>query len=47
MSEVKPRPLFTVDPGWLFVLAGLGTIAMATLVPAQRDLQTLRRSSMS
>lgn len=42
MSSSKPRPLFTIDPGWLFILAGLATIALGTLVPAQRDLQTLR-----
>ena len=30
-----------IDPGWCFVLAGLGLVAAALLVPAWRDVQDL------
>ena len=38
-------PLFRVDPGWLFVLAGLVVCAAGVLMPAQADLHTLRQRS--
>ena len=38
------RPLRReIDPGWLFVVAGLALCAVGLLVPAQRDLRTMRR----
>jgi len=37
------RPLFQLDPGWLFVLAGLGVCAAGVLLPAQTDLESLQR----
>jgi hypothetical protein len=36
-------PLFRVDPGWLFIAAGLALCAAVVIVPAQQDLFTLRR----
>jgi hypothetical protein len=36
------RPLFQFDPGWLFVLAGLGVCAAGVLLPAQTDLEALQ-----
>jgi len=35
------RPLFRIDPGWLFVLAGLCVCAAGVLLPAQADLAAL------
>jgi hypothetical protein len=32
------QPLFRFDPGWLFLLAGLLTISITVLIPAQHDL---------
>lgn len=44
-SRVQPltRPLFQVDPGWLFILAGLAICAAGIILPAQGDLQALQR----
>jgi hypothetical protein len=41
---VRPlfRPLFRVDPGWPFVLAGLALLIAAIIIPAQRELHDLR-----
>lgn len=36
------RPLFQLDPGWPFVLAGLALLVAAILIPAQRELHELR-----
>ncbi|MBL9120633.1 MAG: hypothetical protein JNL80_12050 [Phycisphaerae bacterium] len=36
------RPLFRVDPGWPFVLAGLALLIAGILIPAQRELHELR-----
>ncbi|MDY7110226.1 MAG: hypothetical protein SYC29_16475 [Planctomycetota bacterium] len=36
-------PTAWLDPGWLFVIAGLAMCAAAILVPAQSDLARLRR----
>jgi len=36
------RPLFRLDPGWPFVLAGLALLMAALLIPAQRELHELR-----
>ena len=36
------RALFTLDAGWLFVLAGLAVIAAAVLIPAFDDLDEAR-----
>lgn len=35
------RPLFRLDPGWLFILAGLAVCAAGVLLPAQADLRAL------
>ena len=37
------RPLFQVDPGWLFILAGLSVCAAGIVLPAQADLEALQR----
>lgn len=31
-----------LDPGWLFIIAGLAVCASALLIPAQRDLEDVR-----
>lgn len=36
------RPLFRLDPGWPFVLAGLAILVATILIPAQRELHDLR-----
>lgn len=36
------RPLFRVDPGWPFVLAGIALLVAGILIPAQRELHELR-----
>lgn len=40
--KLVTKPLFSVDPGWLFVLAGLALLVSGALVPGQRDLHDLR-----
>lgn len=35
-------PLVRLDPGWLFLIAGVGTIAATVLIPAERDLRLAR-----
>jgi len=42
MADRPIRPLFTFDAGWMYIIAGLLVIAMATLIPARRDLHELR-----
>jgi hypothetical protein len=36
------RPLFRLDPGWPFVLAGLALLIAGILIPVQRELHELR-----
>ena len=36
------KPLFQVDPGWLFILAGLAVCAAGVILPAQNDLRSLQ-----
>ncbi len=36
------RPLFRLDPGWPFVLAGLALLVAGILIPVQRELHDLR-----
>jgi hypothetical protein len=40
--RVRRRALFTLDAGWLFVVAGLAVIAAAVLIPAFDDLDEAR-----
>ena len=42
--EARPVPLFRIDPGWPFVIAGLLLLVAGVLIPAQRDLQELRNT---
>jgi hypothetical protein len=44
-KDVKPltRPLFFLDAGWLFIMAGIAVCAAGVLLPAQSDLEALRR----
>lgn len=37
-----PRAAILVDPGWMFLIAGLVLVAAATLVPATYDLWVMR-----
>jgi hypothetical protein len=39
----RTAPLFTIDPGWLFTLAGLAVMVSAALLPAEIDLHELRQ----
>jgi hypothetical protein len=39
----RTAPLFRIDPGWLFTLAGLAVMVVAALLPAERDLHDLRQ----
>lgn len=41
-GEPIPRPLFRLDAGWLFLLAGLAVLAVTVLIPATRDLEEAR-----
>lgn len=34
----RPRPLFRLDPGWLFLMAGCAIIGATVLIPAKLDL---------
>jgi hypothetical protein len=36
---IDTPPLFRVDPGWLFLAAGLALLAATVLIPANDDLQ--------
>lgn len=36
------RPLFQIDPGWLYVMAGLAMCAAGILIPVQQDLRNLQ-----
>lgn len=38
----SPVPLFRIDPGWIFLLVGLVTIAVTVLIPAQYDLDVAK-----
>lgn len=41
--DTHARPLLApLDPGWLFLLAGLALLAAAVLIPAQQDLADAR-----
>ena len=37
------RSVFRIDPGWLFILAGVAICAAGVLIPAQTDLLELHR----
>lgn len=43
-AVAKLTPLFRIDPGWPFVIAGLLLLVAGVLIPAQRDLQELRNT---
>lgn len=36
------RPLIRLDPGWLFLIAGLAIVACTVLIPADADLEAAR-----
>jgi hypothetical protein len=38
----RPRPLIRIDPGWLFLMAGLALVAATVLIPAGNDLEDAR-----
>ena len=40
--RARAVPLFRLDPGWLFLLVGITTIAATVLIPAQHDLDIAR-----
>ena len=39
------QPLFRIDPGWLFLAAGLVAIAATILIPAHMQLHTIRENA--
>ena len=39
---VERPPARFIDPGWLFIVAGLGLLAPVVLIPAQNDLEEAR-----
>lgn len=39
----RTAPLFQIDPGWLFTIAGLAVMVSAALLPAELDLHDLRQ----
>ena len=39
----RTAPLFRMDPGWLFTVAGLAVMVVSALLPAERDLHDLRQ----
>ncbi|RLS64839.1 MAG: hypothetical protein DWH97_07555 [Planctomycetota bacterium] len=43
-EQQRAQPLFRFDPGWPFVVAGLGLLVCGVLIPAQRDLQGLQNT---
>jgi hypothetical protein len=44
---LRTAPLFRIDPGWLFTLAGLAVMVSAALLPAELDLHGLRQQRAS
>ncbi len=42
VSVRRAGPLFRVDAGWLFLIAGLAVLAATVLIPAQHDLDVAR-----
>ena len=42
VSVRRVRPLFRVDAGWLFLIAGLAVLGATVLIPAQHDLDVAR-----
>jgi hypothetical protein len=43
-EPTRTTPLFRFDPGWPYVIAGLGLLVAAVLIPAQRELHRLENS---
>mgnify|MGYP003340083269 CR=1 FL=1 len=39
----RTEPLFRLDPGWLYTLAGLAVIVASVLLPVERDLHEMRQ----
>ncbi len=41
MADESPifKPLFRIDPGWLFILSGAALLASIAVIPAQDDLR--------
>lgn len=42
VGSARGRPLFRVDPGWLFLLPGLVILSATVLIPASDDLERAR-----
>lgn len=38
-AEARARPLFRLDPGWLFLLSGIALVSATVLIPAFDDLR--------
>jgi len=41
-ARARPRPLFSLDAGWLFLIAGIAVVGATVLVPAAADLEEAR-----
>lgn len=42
MNRATSRSSALIDPGWLFLLAGIGLLGAVAIIPAQRDLSDAR-----
>lgn len=42
IESARSRPLVRIDPGWLFLLAGLAVVACTILIPAAADLEAAK-----
>lgn len=41
-SHAVTKPLFRLDPGWLFLIAGIALVGSTVLIPAMNDLDEAR-----
>ena len=44
MHSPTRQPLFRFDPGWLFLIPGIALLMACVLIPAEHDLEGLRRN---